>query len=176
MNRYVCFFLLSVAFTAANAWTLFGKPSNYDECVIDAIKNKPSKTSGDDDYLTLGLITQSCRKLFPSKTEEKKKCPERELTATEREKLQWGSADITYVTGPYFSTRLYNGNGNISISSASVKIFQGTSDKPTRIQEYDLYVSKQIEPKGTDSLGSTVLEIPKVKWSWKITSVKGCQK
>lgn len=192
VNKYLCFLLLSFAVTTANAWTLFGRPSNYDECMLDAIKNKPSKTSGDDDYLTLGMINVSCRKLFPSKTEDTKNCSQRELTATEREKIQWNDVEVTLLSSePYFSAKFYNGTKDKRIVAVTIKIsppavpepidknakqkefmFADLSFKP---QEYEIVLTQAIEPKEIGKVGKTILKSPPKGWNWEVTSVKGCQ-
>jgi len=185
--------LLSVAFTAANAWTLFGKPSNYDECVIDAIKNKPSKTSGDDDYLTLGLITQSCRKLFPSKTDDKKSCTQRLLKPWEMYQLQWTGAEVTHLSsGSYFGAKFYNGTKDIRIAGVTIKISPPATavqiDKNAKRetftfeeaqyfdpQEYEVNLRSPVEPKEIGEIFKSVLEKPPAGWTWAVTSVSGCQ-
>ena len=150
--------------------------------MLDTIKHKAPEGKGADSEFTIAIIAQSCRELFPLKDVEiKKKCAERELAPSELENLQWTEGNSSYVTGPYFSVRIYNGNKNINLTSATIEIsnpipanqFTQSAAKVSR-QQYDLFFSKAITPKSADSLGQTILELPRAGWSWKVVSVKTC--
>lgn len=161
----------------ANAWSLFGQPQNEPECLLQNLK-------GVNDKFVAQMIVAACEELFPLKTETKKKCTERDLTQSELKQLEWTKGESSYVTGPYFSVRLYNGNKKIDITAATIEISYPNKNSFTfdeakvvakhSKQQYDLFFSSPVTPNSARSGGTTILEIPSAGWNWKVVSVKTC--
>lgn len=173
-RRFFYFQLVCVASSTllpiddVKAWTLFGRPSNFDECMLDTLKNNgTSKNNGNDSTLILGMISASCHELFPSKKVEKK-CVDRELTADEKSKLQ---TEAFVNNTPYLTVNIYNGNQKINIDSVNVRI----SAPNFNSQEYSLYSSTNISPLRAGDFGIKIMKAPVGKFEWSFTSVKTCE-
>jgi len=109
-----------VVFSTSAFASLFG-PSNYDECIIDAMQGVTSDTAAN-------YISYSCAKKFPRISEVKPKCPL--LTKVELKKVT-GDARVTN-TG-YFELDLYNGNA-FDVKDLEVEV-SWDGDYPSRIYE-----------------------------------------
>lgn len=168
----------------ANAWTIFGKPQNEQECLLQNLK-------GANDKFVAQMIAVACEELFTSKNKTAT-CEQRELIPSEVQKLQWTSAEITELSsGPYFSARFYNGTIDATITAVTIKIFAKpveSADKEKKgftfeelvqldfkPQEYKMWLDRKIEPKEIGKITKTILTTPPKNWEWEITSVKACK-
>lgn len=173
--------LTLLALPTASAWSIFGKPQNEQECMLQNLKGVNDKTVAQ-------MIVVACEELFPIRNNTAA-CVQRELIPQEVQQLQWSTAEITQLSsGPYFSAKFYNGTQGATISAVTINIYVEPPDRDKksftfeeanslegRPQEYKMQLDGLTAPKEIGKVTKTILKIPPKDWKWEITSVKACQ-
>ena len=156
---------VTVAFVVGVALTLlvtkfFSGPSNYDDCVLDALKG--NQASNDAAAVILG----ACRRKFPK--EDQPQNVDRELDPLGLALLT-GRAGLEY--GNNYAGDLYNGTRNFTITEVEIRV-TAAAGRDTASREYRTGVL--VPPLGTGHFSFTIiLGEPGSTYSWAITGARG---
>jgi hypothetical protein len=135
--------LLLMPINEANAW-LFG-PSNFEDCVIDGIKNAKSDAAA-------SLVTQACALKFPNKEKSKEvKCGKKSIPSNERSKVSFNLPLNTVGSGEYYAKIGRIEYEQIGGYGKNLLVAYVQSNLPVNLGEV---VLKGYEVKGQKSIGS----------------------
>ncbi len=154
---------MTVAFVVGVALTLvvtkvFSGPSNYDDCILDALKgNQASKDAA-------AVILGACRRKFPK---EDQPLSVDSLDALEL-MLVTGRAGLQY--GNTFAGDLYNGVRHFTITLVEIQV-TGVAGRDTTSRKYRTNV--HIPPLGTDHFSFNIIPEPGSTYLWAITGARG---
>jgi hypothetical protein len=141
-------------------------PSNYDECIIDAMRGVSSDVAA-------RAIIDSCRNLFPETEQEQAAPPERaaarSLTADELGRLDAKAK----VFGSTYRVTIDNGNSNLTLTAVTIAVWDETDLGATR-QEYSETV--HIGPGDSDTVKYTVhYRGDETGWNWGVVAARGVE-
>ena len=139
--------------------------SNYDECIIDAMRGVSSDVAA-------GAIIESCRNLFPQTEQEAAPsgtAAARNLTADELGRLKARAK----VFGSTYRVTIENGNPNLTLTEVTIAVWDDSDLGATR-QEYSEAV--QIEPLASAMVKYTVhYRGDETGWNWKVVAASGAE-
>ena len=140
-------------------------PSNYDECIIDAMRGVSSDVAA-------SAIIESCRNLFPQTEQEAAPsgtAAARSLTADELGRLKARAK----VFGSTYRVTIENGNPNLTLTEVTIAVWDDSDLGATR-QEYSEAV--QIEPLASAMVKYTVhYRGDETGWNWKVVAASGAE-
>ncbi|MGE4441914.1 MAG: hypothetical protein AB7D27_10565 [Desulfomicrobium sp.] len=154
-------------------------PSNYDECILDNMKNVDSDAAA-------RLVAQACRKKFPVNKNsnsiqelkedvvnkiEGKASFDSKVTAI-MEKKEWVPKDIEE-----FSGNIFNDNNDWHVTGLTIRIIDDDTEK---YRDYDIAVTAEngannVSPLSKGKFYLTVYGAVK-NWSWNIVRARGYRK
>lgn len=165
LSKMPVLLVLLVLSYAANGQSAPSEPSNYDECIIDAMRGVSSDVAA-------RAIIESCRNLYPETTQEAvplDTAAARSLTADELGRLK-GRAKVF---GSTYRVTIENGNPDLTLTEVTIAVWDDSDLGATRAEYSE---AAQIAPLASAMVKYTVhYRGDDTGWNWDIVAARGVE-